>query len=72
MCIFKDVCYSTRMARKRGRPKVPKSKYKGKFVGIRVTTAEHRRLKKAAEEEGQMLAEWMRAALYERLERQGA
>ena len=72
MCILKVFRYATDMARKRGRPKVPKSEFKGKFVGIRVTTAEHRRLKKAAEEEGKMLAEWMRAALYERLERQGA
>ena len=56
------------MVKKVGRPKSPRAKYKGKFVGIRVTTAEHRVLKKTAAAEGETLAAWVRRVLFERLE----
>jgi hypothetical protein len=48
------------MARKRGRPKVPRSLYKGKTVQIRVTVAEYKLLTGMAGLEGLTLAEWAR------------
>ena len=46
--------------KKRGRPKVAKSKFKGKIVNLRVTEAEHRLITRVAKREGLPVSEWMR------------
>ena len=48
------------MARKPGRPRLPKGEAKGKIVPIRFTKAEAQRLAKAAQRNGQTLSEWIR------------
>ncbi len=50
----------TKKKKKRGRPKIARSKYKGKIVNLRVTDAEHRLITRVAEREGLTVAEWMR------------
>jgi hypothetical protein len=55
------------MAKKRGRPKVPPSEYKGRIVQVRVTNAEHRMLAGAAKKDGLRLSEWIRRAIFDRI-----
>jgi hypothetical protein len=55
------------MAKKRGRPKVPPSEYKGKIVQVRVTRGEHRMLLGAARKDGLRLSDWIRRAIFDRI-----
>ncbi len=53
------------MKKKRGRPRVAKSKFKGKIINLRVTESEHKMIVGAAKREGLRLSQWLRGLVME-------
>jgi len=46
-----------------GRPMLPKKKYRGKFISIRVSPLEHAEIMQAIKESGISKAKWVRTKL---------